>query len=113
MRKKIVLTQTAPHNTGDPPSLFSPAYGISGYRMENQVLWGWEAFFSKLAMFLRQLEREEGIAKQQFSEYTLERLQLIIVAVGSVRSGFHAFENDHGLREAVLYYLSSMDELLD
>ena len=76
------------------------------------MLWGREAFFSELTTFLRQLEREEGIANQQFSEYALERLQLTIVAVGSIRSGLHAFENDHGLREAVLYYSSTMDELL-
>ena len=72
---------------------------------EDQVLWGWEVFFNELATFLCQLEREEGIANQQSSEYTLEQLQLATVAVSNVRNGLHAFENDQNLREAALYYL--------
>lgn len=36
---------------------------------------GWQAFFDGLPEFLRNADRQFGIANQQYTEYVIERLQ--------------------------------------
>ena len=74
-------------------------------------MWGWETFFTELATFLRLLEREEGVANLQFSQYALERLQVAIVGSSNVRNVLAAVEDDQS--EVVLYYQSAMTELVE
>jgi len=39
-------------------------------------IWGWTAFFERLATFLLEAERLDGNANEQYAEYVVERLQL-------------------------------------
>ena len=78
---------------------------------EAQVVWEWETFFTELATFLWLLEREEGVANLQFSQYALERLQVAIVGSSNVRNVLAAVEDDQS--EVALYYQSAMTELVE
>ena len=36
---------------------------------DSYLLWGWERFLSELSSFLRETERQQGVANQAYSEY--------------------------------------------
>ena len=48
------------------------------------VLWGWERFFEELASFLRDINRQTGIANESYCEYAVERLETCIHSVSTL-----------------------------
>ena len=47
-------------------------------------LWGWERFFEELESFLRDINRQAGIANESYCEYAVERLETCIHSVSSL-----------------------------
>ena len=54
------------------------------------VLWGWERFFEELESFLRDLNRQIGLANRLYSEYAVERLEVCIHSVSSLVDLLHS-----------------------
>ena len=46
---------------------------------------GWTLLFSELSRFLRSADRQYGVADEQLSEYTVDRLERAIRSVGNFR----------------------------
>ena len=46
-------------------------------KMEHVIL-GWERFFEELAAFIRDLNRQAGVANESYCEYACERLALAV-----------------------------------
>lgn len=50
----------------------------------DHVLWGWERFFDELASFMRDINRQAGIANESYCEYAVERLEICIHSVSTL-----------------------------
>ena len=46
----------------------------------------WGAFFTEISSFLSRVKRQRGFANEQFCEYAVERLEMLIVSVSSLTS---------------------------
>ena len=49
-------------------------------------IWGWETFFGEVSTFLCRLQRQEGRANELFTDYALERLEVIAVNMTNIRN---------------------------
>ena len=53
----------------------------------DSVTWGWSEYFAQLETFLRDLERQFGIARLPYVEYASERLELCEVTLSRIAAG--------------------------
>ena len=77
-------------------------------------LWGWEAFFDKIAVFLRESGRQFGNCSENFANYAIERLEIFIITVSRLKAHL---ENGAVLvqpqyHEVVTGYKNSMESLV-
>ena len=49
------------------------------------ILWGWERFFEELSSFLDDINRQAGHSNESYCEYVLERLEVCVESVSSLR----------------------------
>ena len=49
-------------------------------------IWGWETFFGEVSTFLCRLQRQEGRANELFTDYAMERLEVIAVNMTNIRN---------------------------
>ena len=81
---------------------------------ESDDLRGWKSFFDEVASFIEGIERQYGVANENFTEYVVDRLELIIRSCTVISDRFAAVtveslsEDD---RSVVLEYQSSVREL--
>lgn len=59
----------------------------------NLTLQGWEAFFGEVNLFVMSIEREAGTANFAFSEYAVDRLEMITVSVDALEHHFNTSIN--------------------
>ena len=75
---------------------------------------GWEAFFDKIAVFLRESGRQFGNCSENFANYAIERLEICIITVSRLKAHL---ENGAVLvqpqyHEVVTGYKNSMESLV-
>lgn len=79
------------------------------------LAWGWEAFFSELVRFTESSERQfESHANQQYSEYVLDRLDLITQSATRIRDRLLQADPESQIeQDALSSLISSLNEILD
>lgn len=78
-------------------------------------LWGWESFFEQVGAFVRDSGRQLGNCNEQYAEYVVERLEMLISRITTLKNHIEdqlatvAQQN----REVVTWYQSQLEELLE
>ena len=75
------------------------------------MLWGWERFFDKLASFLRELNRQNGVANESYCEYAVERLEVCIHSVSALLRSTPGSATDD-VTDVAAHYSVQLAELL-
>ncbi len=83
----------------------------SAIRMAETETWGWSTYFEELGRFVNTLERQFGIANQQFSEYAVERLSACVTNLTFLKSVVS--ESTVGGDQVLESYEITLQELLD
>ena len=79
------------------------------------VLWGWERFFDELSRFLRDLNRQTGVANESYCEYAVERLEVCIRSVSALLDQLRLRPPTHvadDVSDVAVHYSVQLAELL-
>ena len=81
----------------------------------DSVLWGWERFFDELSRFLRDLNRQTGVANESYCEYAVERLEVCIRSVSALLDQLRSRPPTHvadDVSDVAVHYSVQLAELL-
>ena len=77
------------------------------------VLWGWETFFSELVRFIETSERQlKSHASRGYSEYVLDRLELITHKIVDIRDYLHQQQTSPEQLSTVIHSLGGLLDLM-